>query len=495
MQKRPRKKPHKRTPIEADPRIIAWQTLRRLKYGDLIAPALTKTIQHFGSNDNIAQRARPMLEDATRFALLFDHLISHVATRKAENLDPDVRSALHLFLSWYLIGDSSSAYAHGNTCVEMLGEKHKAKGFVNACVRRLGELLSTETRPVETWDDVHAMPELPRNAFRLGNGRWGIAALPILPDPEKDLPSYLSIVGSIPIKAVRELHDQHGDQAVCRIALAGLETPRTWLRANTLKTSVEDLALFLENHKIPVSRYEGTLHVDSHSRGLTQNDAFREGRFYIQDFSAQQVAPMAVIEPEWKVLDLCSAPGGKAGHLSELSGGKADILACDLTQPKVDRIHDNVRRMGYDNIATVVADAADISFPEHFDAVLLDAPCSNSGVLARRVEARHRLDATNLTTLTEIQAKLLENAARNVKPHGVLVYSVCSVLMEEGIDQVYRFLRSRVDPKTGDGVDGSVPKDWPRREDLGWEIEAEKLVLPVPGLHDGGYVCRIRQKD
>jgi 16S rRNA (cytosine967-C5)-methyltransferase len=120
-----------------------------------------------------------------------------------------------------------------------------------------------------------------------------------------------------------------------------------------------------------------------------------------------------------------------------------------------------------------MADAATVKFPEPFDGVLVDAPCSNSGVLARRVEARHRIEASNLAKLTALQLAILENAALNLKPGGTLVYSVCSVLMEEGVDIVHKFM--------GKG-----------RENAGWEVEHENFLLPVPGWHDGGYLARLR---
>ena len=105
--------------------------------------------------------------------------------------------------------------------------------------------------------------------------------------------------------------------------------------------------------------------------------------------------------------------------------------------------------------------------------MLIDAPCSNSGVLARRVEARHRIKPATLKELAALQLSILENAAANLKPGGTIVYSVCSVLMEEGVDVVHKFLKQS------------------KREDAGWSIEEETFLLPVPAWHDGGYICRI----
>ena len=97
--------------------------------------------------------------------------------------------------------------------------------------------------------------------------------------------------------------------------------------------------------------------------------------------------------------------------------------------------------------------------------------------LARRVEARHRINEGSVRELAALQLKILENAAANLKPGGALVYSVCSILLDEGPDVIHRFMRGKVGEQ--------------RREDAGWEVEYENYVLPVPAFHDGGYVCRL----
>src|SRR5690606_27581721 len=118
------------------------------------------------------------------------------------------------------------------------------------------------------------------------------------------------------------------------------------------------------------------------------------------------VAPALQAKPGEMLLDLCSAPGGEAGHLAELTGDRAKILACDVTEPKIEVIRQNVARLGYRSIAMVQADAAEVKFPEQFDRVLVDAPCSNSGVLARRVEARHRIDENAVRDLNALQLRI-----------------------------------------------------------------------------------------
>ncbi|MBK9976282.1 MAG: methyltransferase domain-containing protein [Planctomycetes bacterium] len=471
--------PHPRTHHELDPRKVAFETLRRLKPGDLVDPAVLETLSYLGHGTDFAHRVQPMVEDAVRFAILFDHLIAHVASRPALELDADVRAALHLFLAWFLCGDAKAVYAHGNAAVDLLSDKHKGRGFVNACVRRLGEFLKVETQAPEDYRAVlaaHQPLPLWANRARLGAGRFVSAERGLLPDPQTQLAEHLALACALPRLLVDKLLEQYGPQGAIQACVAAVERPATWLRHNPLAASDSPAAWWISRGiALETAPIEGA--VDAIALPWNVNVAshpdFVRGAFYVQDYSAQLVAPAMRPEPGQALLDLCAAPGGKTGHLAELTQDRARILACDLTEAKIERISSNISRMGYRSVATVMADASTVQFPEKFDGVLVDAPCSNSGVLARRVEARHRLDADNLAKLTSLQAAILENATRNLKPNGTLVYSVCSMLMEEGVDVVHKFMTKA-------------------RENAGWEVEHENFLLPVPGWHDGGYLARLR---
>jgi 16S rRNA (cytosine967-C5)-methyltransferase len=434
-----------------------------------------------------------MLEDATRFAILFDALIAHVASRPPEKLDRDVRAALHLFLAWYLIDDPKSVYAHGQAAVNLMAEDSPSRGFVNACVRRLGEFLSV-TSPSKAMPDEKdaATTETHRpggdatfwrEKARLGCGRFVVSKLPIFPDPAKDLAGHLSIVCALPRWFVDKLFDQHGPQGATAVALSSIEEPVTWLRANKLRTTATEL-----RGRWTINDQECEIVGDAirvpRGTNIMALPGFDAGLFYVQDLTSQRIAPALGAKAGETILDLCAAPGGKASHIVELTGDRTKVLACDVGAEKIERVQENIARMGYTSLATVIADARSVRFPEKFDRVLIDAPCSNSGVLGRRAEARHRLTDKALSELTKTQMAILENAARNLKPGGTIVYSVCSVLMEEGVDIVRYFLSAQVsDNEPGSDNTGM------QREEAGWEMKEEKIVLPVPGYSDGMYWC------
>ncbi len=157
---------------------------------------------------------------------------------------------------------------------------------------------------------------------------------------------------------------------------------------------------------------------------------FAAGHFTVQDETSMKAAPLLDPRPGERVLDLCAAPGGKTTHLAELMGGEGLVVAVDLPD-RIGLVREAARRLGLDNIRCLAGDGTRISFQGRFDAAMLDAPCSNTGVLARRPDARWRVTEKDILRAAAIQRRLLENAARLLKPGGRLVYSTCSLEPEE----------------------------------------------------------------
>lgn len=172
------------------------------------------------------------------------------------------------------------------------------------------------------------------------------------------------------------------------------------------------------------------------------HEGFAKGWFTVQDETSMKVAPLLAPRPDERVLDLCAAPGGKTTHLAELMGGKGEVVAVDLPE-RVGLVRESAGRLGLENIRCVAGDGSNVAFAEPFDAVLVDAPCSNTGVLARRPDARWRLREPDIAGAAALQARLLRNAARLLKPGGRLVYSTCSLEPEENRVDLAGFERVR----------------------------------------------------
>jgi 16S rRNA (cytosine967-C5)-methyltransferase len=195
----------------------------------------------------------------------------------------------------------------------------------------------------------------------------------------------------------------------------------------------------------------------------TEDPRYAEGGFAVQDETSMKVAPLLDPKPSERVLDLCAAPGGKTTHLAELMGGKGRLVAVDLPD-RIGLVAESATRMKLGNVECVAGDGATIAFRKPFDAILVDAPCSNTGVLARRPDVRWRLREKDIVGAVTIQRRLLENAAHLLAPGGRIVYSTCSLEPEE----------NRVD----------LP---------GFRVVKEELTLPTE-RRSGGYQALARRE-
>ena len=206
------------------------------------------------------------------------------------------------------------------------------------------------------------------------------------------------------------------------------------LRANPNIGSRDELIERLRARGYPAVPGEHPLAVRLPSRadGLFDSEEFKTGAFVLQDETQMKVAELLAPKAKEKVLDLCAAPGGKTTHLAQIANDKAEITAVDRTEDKISRIRENAERLGLKSIRAIALDPTMSPVPGGpFDAVLVDAPCSNSGVLARRPEARWRIDSLSLAKHQQQQMRLLTAGMLAAKPGGRVVYSTCSVEAEE----------------------------------------------------------------
>ncbi|MBA7716515.1 Ribosomal RNA small subunit methyltransferase B [subsurface metagenome] len=211
-------------------------------------------------------------------------------------------------------------------------------------------------------------------------------------------------------------------------------------------------------------------------QAVTELPGFAEGLFSVQDITASQPVRLLNPQPEWTILDLCAAPGTKTTQLAELTADKAKIIATDIDPRRLEKVKENTARLGINSVKTVAYEnlkktSAEIS---SFDCILLDVPCSNTGVLAKRPEVRLRITPKAIAKLTKIQGELLETATAMIKPKGKICYSTCSILKAENSTLVKDFLQKNIQ----------------------LELDSELLTLPSAQSpdHDGGYTAIITGK-
>ena len=188
-----------------------------------------------------------------------------------------------------------------------------------------------------------------------------------------------------------------------------------------------------------------------HGASVSRAPGYEEGLFLVQDPATLVPVQLLGAVPGERVLDLCAAPGGKTAALAEAMQGAGVLVAVDIYADRMERLEENLRRLRWDFVETVRADATNgaalrEALGPHadagFDRILLDAPCSNTGVLRRRPDARWRFDERRLARLCHTQSALLDGAAPLLRPGGALVYSTCSLEPEEDEDLASRWVSS-----------------------------------------------------
>jgi 16S rRNA (cytosine967-C5)-methyltransferase len=222
------------------------------------------------------------------------------------------------------------------------------------------------------------------------------------------------------------------------------EPAQVILRVNTLKTTKQKLRAILMDLDIETDYLKDQTEalVLKERANVFMTDAFKEGLFEVQDASSQLVAPFLEVEPGMRVVDACAGAGGKTLHLANIMENKGQLIAMDLYESKLKQLKIRAKRNGAFNIEPRVIDSTKVikKLYEKADRVLIDAPCSGLGVLKRNPDAKWKLQPEFIENIKKVQAEVLENYSKMVKPGGKLVYATCSVLPSENKEQVKHFL-------------------------------------------------------
>ena len=255
----------------------------------------------------------------------------------------------------------------------------------------------------------------------------------------------VSIENSVPEWLVRRWFDVYGGDRAEALAKATLERPTEWIRVNVQKTSAPVLAekLGITGSSILYDRYI-EIPRDVGVKLLLATPEFVNGLFSFQNPSAYEVVKLLDLKPGIKVWDACAAPGGKTALMAEMDSS-LEILASDSSASRLEKMQDLMNRLGLKNIKTETFDLAaqnSAALSSKFDRILLDVPCSNMGVIARRPESVYRMTPEAINEIAELQYKILENASTALAPDGRLVYATCSPDPTETTRVIARFLKA-----------------------------------------------------
>lgn len=375
-----------------------------------------------------------------------DSLIENAVTRPRHNVEHALWMLLRLGAYQLAFCESIPPHAACDETVELarwLGSPQWVS-FANGVLRGIGRMFLPD--PIR---------EPSAKALPTTGGHFRRLAKPVFPDPLDKPLAYVSKAFSLPSWLVTRWSNRFDFAELCRLGFWFNTPTPLCLRVNRLRTTRETLLSLFAEHQIAarpgdlptsvwLSEAEPTVADDeslatagrvARSNSTPRVDrlpGFDDGYFVVQDESAQRAAELLAPQPGETVLDLCAAPGTKTTHLAELMQNQGRLVATDTSESRLRLVADNSRRLGITIVESAVISSEATDIPAGpFDAILIDAPCSNTGVLGKRPDARWRIQPEDLEELSRIQLRLLLAAADRLRPGGRLVYSTCSIEPEE----------------------------------------------------------------
>ncbi len=430
-----------------DARAAAAEVCADLRGGDLLDSSFERRTVKLDPRDR--RWTRELVYGMLRRRSWIDAILASRVSGGPSRLDADVADLLRIGAYQLLAMGSVPAYAAIAQTVELVKRRHGigASKLANAVLRRIDRERDAlgVTLPTDLTDAL---------AQEYSHPRWIVAR-------------WLARFGEADTRALL-------------VANNG-EAP---LIARPYHVVREQLEAMLESAGVEMA--EAPLVADSvvltgGVTSLTELGAFKQGLFHLQDPASTLVTRYACVATGSTVADLCAAPGGKALELARVAG---TVFAGDSSRVRLLRVRENVKRLDAANIIPFVGDATTPPLRD-MDAVLIDVPCTGTGTFRRHPDARWRLKASDLAVLPATQRAILKAAATAVRPGGLLIYSTCSLELEENDEQVTRFLAEHPDWTLEPPPDGVVPAS----------VLDNGLLRVLPQRHgtDGAFAARFRR--
>lgn len=392
-------------------------------------------------------RNRPLLQEITYGVLrhrntldevLNFHLKLPVARQKPEVCHA-LRTGAYQLIYLSRIPPHAAVFQTLEALKALEGVGQKAVGFVNALLQKLNaDIHSKGSTPPEDADDPCVLP------VRQGYCHF---RRPVLPLVRLDRVGHIALRYSHPKWLVSRWLDRFGEEETRALCGVNNSTPRLTARVTSLAPSRDAVLAALSEEGFQVQPGELDNAVDLGRGGdLATSQVLLRGWIQVQDETSIRIGEKLSPSANARVADLCAAPGGKALQLLERVAEGGHLVALDRSEEKLKTLTENLSRIG-NAFSTRVApeNPEDLDLGETFGHIVVDAPCSNTGVLARRPEARWRIRSRDFASLADLQGRLLEAAYRHLKPGGRLLYSTCSIESDENEDVIARFCQKHVD--------------------------------------------------
>ena len=483
-------------------RRLALDALIRIdKHGIFSTTALADAFTH----THLSQRDRAFVTalvlGVTRQKLSLDVTINHLSSKPKDKLPCPLLNVLRLGLFQLDSMSDIPPSAVTNTCAELArivghkGQVSFTNGLLRSYLRNKIKLGKTSARTLDNLVDNSANRAESTDLSNIDN----------LPNAQA-----LSITYSMPTWLVTRWLANFGAKETIKLLALAQGQQELCLRTCTQSITVKGLKSLLESHKIKVKQsslvpncliVQSRSHKSDHSifKDISGNE---EGLFTVQDESSAFVAIVVDPKPKEIIIDLCAAPGGKTTHLSELMGNSGQIFAVDRNKARLKLVKENYKRLGLTNIQLIHADGCNLTLEQKADRILLDAPCTGTGVISKRPDLRYHRMSQDLDKLVRLQRQLLTNAASLIKSGGVLVYSTCSLEPEENVENMRWFLQNHEEFQSSDltkYIPQKLLKEWSaiEKSELGMQVVEEQArqgyIQLLPSRHgvSGFFICRM----
>ena len=421
----------------ANGRLLAFAVLQEFDRSDRFVQDLFADFdQRHRLNPPDRALAVDVAAGVVRRARTLDVLLESRLTRPRHKVEPDLWRVLRIG-AYQLLFARTPDHAAVDSTVDLCRQLDRDRwtGFVNGILRSVGRLLS----------DASCEAPSP-TSLPLKHGQWRSLNEAVLPNPVTQKADYIAAAFSLPTFLASRWSGRMSDADLITACFQSVNPPSTSLRVNRLRATASEVltALNAAGCRAVEGQSKDSLQLE-HAPRLESLPGYIEGFWSVQDEAAMSASLLLAPKPGEQILDLCAAPGGKTTHLAELSDDRATITACDVATGRLQRIVENATRLQLNSIRPQLVRKDGSDCPEGpFDAVLVDVPCSNTGVLNRRPEARWRIDETSIRELMVLQTRLLLQACERVRSGGRVVYSTCSLEPEENrgvVDAVLSTLR------------------------------------------------------
>jgi 16S rRNA (cytosine967-C5)-methyltransferase len=439
--------------VRANAREVALQVLRRVlvdqAYSDL---ALNAAFHKTELNDHDRALTTELVYGVLRHRSYLDWCIERVSRTPISRMETRVADAMRLGVYQLLFLERVPAYAAVGESVHLV--PRRAAGLVNAVLRKLNEI-----------DHAALVP----------NGADPLAAA--------------AIRWSHPEWLLRAWADAYGLQMAADIAADDQLPPAAVLRVNLLQTTRAALLERLREFAPAATKHSAWGVEVTRLEPVLRHQDFADGAFLVQSEASQLVSELTGARPGERILDLCAAPGGKTTHLAGLVSPDGQVVAADVRPARLRLIYSNLKRLNITNVTVRLVDGASPLEPSvvngQFDRVLVDAPCTALGTLAKHPEIKWQINKNDPARLSDVQVRLCANAAACVRPGGVLLYSVCTLSEEETRGVVRRFLAECADFRLDD-----LRAEFAPRLDAFLQADGTFLSLPPRTGTEGMFAAR-----